>query len=84
MRVDVIKEIKDKENRVALSPAGAGALHHAGHRVLVQTGAGVGSGFSDAQYRQAGAHIVTVEEVWSQLVGMVSYIEVLRVARAFF
>jgi alanine dehydrogenase len=40
-------------------------LHEAGHKVLVQAGAGLGSGFSDAQYREAGAHIVTVEQAWN-------------------
>jgi alanine dehydrogenase len=65
MKVGVIKEIKDKEQRVALTPAGAKALHKAGHRVLVQAGAGLGSGFSDAQYCDAGAHIVTVEQAWN-------------------
>ena len=64
MKVGVIKEIKDKEHRVALTPAGAKALHRAGHRVLVQAGAGLGSGFSDAQYCDAGAHIVAVEQAW--------------------
>ena len=60
MKVGVIKEIKDKEQRVALTPAGAKALHKAGHRVLVQAGAGLGAGFSDAQYCAAGARIVPV------------------------
>src|SRR5215211_5132540 len=64
MKVGVIKEIKDKEQRVALTPAGAKALHKAGHRVLVQAGAGFGSGFSDAQYCDAGARIVPVEQAW--------------------
>src|SRR6267378_4401297 len=64
MNVGVIKEIKDKEHRVALTPAGAKALHKAGHTVLVQAGAGLGSGFSEAQYCAAGAHIVTVEQAW--------------------
>jgi len=65
MQVGVIKEIKDKEQRVALTPAGVKALHKAGHTVLVQAGAGLGSGFSDAQYCDAGAHIVAVEEAWN-------------------
>src|SRR5438552_3716031 len=64
MKVGVIKEIKDKEHRVALTPAGVKALHQAGHRVLVQAGAGLGAGFSDAQYRDAGAHMVPVEQAW--------------------
>jgi alanine dehydrogenase len=54
MKVGVIKEIKDKEHRVALTPAGTRALHKAGHTVLVQAGAGCGSGFSDVQYGDAG------------------------------
>jgi len=65
MKVGVIKEIKDKEHRVALTPAGAKALHKGGHTVLVQAGAGLGAGFSDAQYRDAGAHIVSVEQAWA-------------------
>ena len=44
MKIGVPKEIKDKENRVALTPAGARALVEAGHEVLVQAGAGLGSG----------------------------------------
>jgi alanine dehydrogenase len=64
MKVGVIKEIKDKEQRVALTPAGAKALHKTGHSVLVQAGAGLGSGFSDAQYCDAGAHIVPAEQAW--------------------
>jgi alanine dehydrogenase len=64
MKVGVIKEIKDKEQRVALTPAGVKALHKAGHTVLVQAGAGLGAGFSDAQYGDAGARIVAVEQAW--------------------
>jgi alanine dehydrogenase len=64
MQVGVMKEIKDQEHRVALIPAGAKALRQAGHTVLVQAGAGVGSGFTDTQYRDAGARLVTVEQAW--------------------
>ena len=64
MQIGVVKEIKDQEYRVALTPAGAKALHQAGHTVLVQAEAGRGSGFSEAQYRDAGAHIVAVEQAW--------------------
>ena len=60
MRVGVIKEMKDKEHRVALTPAGTTALQQAGHTVLVQTGAGLGAGFPDAPYLAAGATIVSV------------------------
>ena len=65
MQIGVIKEIKDQEHRVALTPAGANALHQAGHTVLVQAGAGLGSGFSDSQYSAAGARLVTVEQAWN-------------------
>jgi alanine dehydrogenase len=64
MKVGVIKEIKDKEHRVALTPDGARTLHQAGHMVLVQAGAGLGAGFSNAQYLAAGASIVPVEQAW--------------------
>ena len=58
MIIGVVKEIKNNENRVALTPAGAEAFRTAGHKVLVETGAGVGSGFSDEQYENFGAEIV--------------------------
>ena len=64
MRIGVVKEIKDKENRVALTPAGAKALCGHGHEVLIQKGAGTGSCFTDAEYLQAGARIVSLEEAW--------------------
>lgn len=58
MIIGVPKEIKNNENRVALTPAGVHALVRAGHRVLVEGAAGVGSGIEDADYRSAGAAIV--------------------------
>ncbi len=64
MDVGVVKEIKDRENRVALTPTGARVLVSAGHRVSVEAGAGAGSGFSDAAYRAAGCSIVTAEQAW--------------------
>jgi alanine dehydrogenase len=64
MQVGVVKEIKDKEHRVALTPAGAEALYDAGHRVVVQAGAGEGSGFTDAQYGDAGACLGSAQESW--------------------
>ena len=57
MQIGVPKEIKTNENRIALVPAGAEALVAAGHQVLVEKGAGEGSGFEDAQYVAAGAKI---------------------------
>ena len=58
MIIGVVKEIKNNENRVALTPAGAEALRDAGHKVLVEEGAGVGSGFSDKDYSGFGAEII--------------------------
>ncbi|MBV8562383.1 MAG: alanine dehydrogenase [Actinobacteria bacterium] len=65
MRVGVAKEIKTDEYRVALTPAGARELVQRGHEVLVETTAGEGSAFSDADYEQVGARIVSVEEAWA-------------------
>lgn len=58
MRVAVPKEIKPGEHRVALTPAAAGEFVRAGHTVLVQTGAGAGAGFADADYEARGAKLV--------------------------
>ncbi len=67
MIVGVPKEIKDNEYRVALPPGGVEMLVHHGHRVLVQAGAGEGSGFTDDEYRRSGAEILpTAEAVWTQ------------------
>ncbi|MDD2916000.1 MAG: alanine dehydrogenase [Gallionella sp.] len=66
MRIGIPKEIKTNENRISLVPAGAEALVSAGHQVMVETGAGLGSGFNDAQYIAAGAQIVKdADAVWS-------------------
>ncbi len=67
MVIGVPKEIKTNENRVALVPAGAEALVGQGHSVLIEQGAGVGSGFPDESYVAAGAKIIaTADEVWKQ------------------
>ena len=58
MIIGVPKEVKDHETRVGLLPSGARTLHEAGHRVLVQTGAGASSSLPDMEYREAGAEIV--------------------------
>ncbi|GAA5058069.1 alanine dehydrogenase [Nocardia callitridis] len=66
MRIGVPREIKEQEFRVALTPAGAGELTGRGHEVLVETGAGVGSGFADADYIAVGARQVgDVEQLWA-------------------
>lgn len=58
MIVGVAKEIKNTENRVGLTPAGAGDLCAAGHTVLIERGAGLGSGFADESYVKVGATII--------------------------
>ena len=64
MNVGVVREIKNGETRVGLTPEGAGKLAEAGHKVLVESSAGLNSGFSDRDYRSAGAGIVGAEEAW--------------------
>lgn len=65
MLIGIPKEIKDNENRVAITPAGAKELVKRGHQVYIQMDAGTGSGFSDDMYRSAGANILpTIEEVY--------------------
>ena len=65
MIIGVPKEIKNNENRVAVTPGGVQEFVKHGHTVYVQHTAGNGSGFSDEQYKQAGAHILnTIEEVY--------------------
>jgi alanine dehydrogenase len=67
MIIGVPKEIKRDEYRVALLPVGAEELVHAGHTVLVEAGAGLGSGISDQDYAQQGAELVTgPEEVFAR------------------
>src|SRR5690554_3945735 len=67
MKIGVPKEILNNENRVALTPAGVDALINAGHDVFVESNAGLGSGFTDDEYQEAGATVVSsAKEAWSQ------------------
>lgn len=67
MMIGVPKEVKNNENRVAMTPTGAAMLTEAGHRVFVERNAGAGSGFEDAEYTQAGATILpSAADVWNQ------------------
>lgn len=67
MVVGVPREIKPQEHRVAVTPAGVEVLRRHGHRVLVQAGAGEGSGFADGDYAAAGAEVVSsAEEVYGR------------------
>ncbi len=66
MIIGLPKEVKDNEYRVAITPGGVRQLVDSGHDVLVQAGAGEGSGFSDEEYRGAGARMVEqAEAVWA-------------------
>lgn len=67
MIIGVTKEIKVAEKRVAVTPAGARALVQAGHQVVLEKGAGLGSGFPDENYSRAGAVIRgRAQEVWAE------------------
>ncbi|MBF2085064.1 alanine dehydrogenase [Thermoleptolyngbya sp. C42_A2020_037] len=67
MEIGVPKEIKDQEFRVGLSPSSVRTLVEAGHTVFVETQAGVGAGFTDEDYVQAGAQVVpSAKDAWSR------------------
>ncbi|MGN7469505.1 alanine dehydrogenase [Brevibacillus sp. SAFN-007a] len=66
MIVGIPKEIKNNENRVAITPAGVAALVQNGHAVRIETGAGLGSGFTNEDYTAVGAEIVpTAADAWA-------------------
>ncbi|AHH18475.1 alanine dehydrogenase [Nocardia nova SH22a] len=64
MHIGIPAEVKNKESRVAITPAGVMELTRAGHRVTVQAGAGTGSAVTDADYAAAGAALGTVDDAW--------------------
>ena len=66
MRIGVPKEIKDREGRVALTPENVRKLTESGHEVLIEIGAGQGSGFEDDAYLRAGAVLGGVREAWDR------------------
>ncbi|WP_035064792.1 alanine dehydrogenase [Nitratidesulfovibrio termitidis] len=66
MHVGILKEIKVLENRVAMTPAGVVAMRAHGHLVMVETGAGIGAGFADAEYVAAGATMTDARTIFSQ------------------
>lgn len=85
MIVGVPREIKTEEYRVALTPAGVDALVRSGHQVHVESGAGEESGFSNADYRSAGAQVLqSAAEVWSDADMIVKVKEPLPSEYAFF
>lgn len=67
MKIGIPKEIKDNENRVAMTPTGVTALVGQGHQVFVQKDAGLGSSFTNEDYQTAGAHLLaTADEVFGE------------------
>lgn len=66
MIIGIPREVKDNEFRVGMVPAGVKALTEAGHTLLVEAGAGEGSGIENEEYVQAGGTITNCEQVWSQ------------------
>ena len=66
MRISVPREIKPEEARVGLTPTMVTSLTAQGHEVFVEEGAGLGAGFSDDDYREAGAQLTSQEEAWAQ------------------
>ena len=67
MRVGIPTEIKNNEFRVAITPSGVAELVRRGHEVLIESGAGDGSAISDADFKRAGAQLVTdADEVWAE------------------
>ena len=67
MLIGVPKEVKRDEYRVAMLPVGVEELMAAGHTVLMEAGAGLGSGISDQEYAEQGAHIIArADEMWAK------------------
>lgn len=66
MIIGIPKEIKNNENRVAITPSGVSYLKNSGHEILVEQNAGIGSGFTDEEYAAAGAQIIdSAAQVWN-------------------
>lgn len=71
MKIGVLKEIKQNENRVALTPAGAKELIQEGHEILIQKNAGLGSGLSDDAYKKSGATLKNTPQEITQEAGLI-------------
>ncbi len=85
MIIGVPKEIKNNENRVAITPAGVMSLIKSGHSVLIETKAGEGSGFTDSDYQEAGAEIVhSAGDAWHQAEMVIKVKEALQEEYQFF
>jgi alanine dehydrogenase len=67
MKIAVLKEVKDRENRIALTPEGCRVLVKEGHEVFIEHNAGLGSGFINREYQQSGAVIIdSAQEIWGR------------------
>ncbi len=75
MIIGILKEIKAEENRVAMTPAGVEVMRRAGHVVIVETNAGVGSGFTDQDYMNSGGEIVASAKEIYQAADMVMHVK---------
>lgn len=64
MKIGIPKELKNQEERVGMTPSGVKELVQHGNQVVVETSAGIGSGYTDEQYRKAGAKIVDAQTAW--------------------
>ncbi|PAB61165.1 alanine dehydrogenase [Anaeromicrobium sediminis] len=85
MIVGIPKEIKNNENRVAITPAGVDAFVRAGHKVIIENNAGLGSGFSNEIYVEAGAEIIpTAKEVFDMADMIIKVKEPLKEEYAYF
>ncbi|MFV0497153.1 MAG: alanine dehydrogenase [Candidatus Fimivivens sp.] len=85
MIIGVVKEIKNNEFRVGLTPGGAAAFVEAGHRVLVEQGAGIGSGFADKEYLAVGAQLENqAKSVWNNAEMIIKVKEPIEVEYQYF
>jgi alanine dehydrogenase len=75
MIVGILKEIKAEENRVSMTPAGAEVMKNNGHKVYVEKNAGVGSGFSDEDYKKVGAEILDTPKEIFDISDMVMHVK---------
>ncbi|MCF0227989.1 MAG: alanine dehydrogenase, partial [Malacoplasma sp.] len=85
MIIGCVKEIKKQEHRVGVTPDNVRSYVAAGHKFLIEKGAGVGSGFSDAEYKKAGATILnTAKDVWKKSQMIIKVKEPLKPEYAYF
>ena len=85
MKIGCVKEIKNNEFRVGMTPDNVRAYVSAGHEVYIEKGAGIGSGFTDAEYVEAGAAMVDgAKDIWSTVDMMIKVKEPLEEEYAYF